>query len=252
VGQAEYSDIRMARPPEDDIYYEFFKAKHTTQYLEDYVDRHNFAGQSLRQRIRFCFTVRTIRKLDGVWVVSGEDKSEGSSTFHARKIIIASGLTSEPNMPDLPGKEHFESPVLHQETFGQSSILSFPTIQNVTVLGGGKAAADMVYAAVKAEKSVSWIIRGSGTGPGFLLSPKGKGPYKNAYEIGSTRVASTMSPSIFNPDNWWTRFLHGTHQGRKIVKSIWDGADKETREVADFVGRPGALKGFENLEPPTQ
>lgn len=241
----------MARPPEDDIHYEFFKAKHTTRYLEEYVDGHCFSGQNLRARIRFGFKVLTIKKMEGMWIVSGQDKTKRTTRFHSPKLIIASGLTSTPNLPDLPGKQKFSAPIVHQEAFGQSPVLSSADLQHVTVLGGGKPAADMVYSSVKAGKSVSWIIRASGTGPGFLFSPKGKGPYQNAFELGSTRVASTISPSIFNPDNRWTRFLHGTDRGRKLVSSIWAAVDKETREGAGFAGREGALEGFENLAPHT-
>ena len=36
---------------------------------------------------------------------------------------------------------------------------------------------DMVYAAAKAGKTVTWVFKASDiTGPGFFLSPKGKGP----------------------------------------------------------------------------
>jgi hypothetical protein len=34
----------MARPPKTETYLEFFKAKHTTQYLESYVDVQNFVA----------------------------------------------------------------------------------------------------------------------------------------------------------------------------------------------------------------
>lgn len=241
----------MARPPEDDIHYEFFKAKHTTRYLEEYVDRHCFAGQNLRSRIRFGFKVLAIKKMEGMWIVSGQDNTKGTTVFHCAKLIIASGLTSAPNLPDLPGKQKFSAPIVHQEAFGQSAVLSSAGLQHVTVVGGGKSAADMVYTSVKAGKSVSWIIRASGTGPGFLFSPKGKGPYQNAFELGSTRLASTLSPSIFNPDSSWTRFLHGTDRGRKIVNSIWTAVDKENRQEAGFAGREGALEGFKNLAPHT-
>ncbi len=251
IGSGELSDTPMARPPEDDIHYGFFKAKHTTRYLEEYVDRHCFAGQNLRARIRFGFKVLTIKKIEGLWIVSGQDSTKRTSTLHCAKLIIASGLTSTPNLPDLSGKKKFSAPIIHQEAFGQSSVLSSADLQHFTVLGGGKSAADMVYTSVKAGKSVSWIIRASGTGPGFLVSPKGKGPYQNAFESGSTRVASTLSPSIFNPDSFWTRFLHGTDRGRKIVNAIWTAIDKEIGEGADFTGRNGALKGFENLAPQT-
>ena len=244
MGTAEWSDLHMPRPPENDLYYDFFKAKHTSKYVENYVDHHRFANQSLRERIRFGFKVKTIRKPDNVWIVTGEN-----SVVRASKIIVASGLTSAPNMPDLPGLDRFEAPVIHQKSYGQSSVLSSDKFQNVTVVGGGKSAADMVYSSVKAGKSVSWIVRASGTGPAHFVSPKGKGPYKNAFQIGSTRVVSTLSPSILNPETFWTRFVHGTNIGQKIVHAVWGAADKETRAEAGFGGRRSALEGFDNLEP---
>ena len=243
MGTAEWSDVPMPRPPEDEIYYEFFKAKYTSNYLEEYLDSHRFVDRSLRDRIKFGFKVNTIKKSGDVWIVTGD-----TAVFRASKVIVASGLTSTPNIPQLPGIEHFEAPIIHHESYGQSSVLSSDKSQNVVVLGGGKSAADMVYASVKAGKSVSWIIRASGTGPAFFVSPKGKGPFKNAFEIGSTGIVSTLSPSILNPDTWWTRFLH-TNYGQKIVNAIWGGADKETRANADFDGRHDALRGFENLNP---
>ena len=161
----------MPHPPATDLYYDFFKAKHTSKYVENYVDHHRFANESLRDRIRFEFKVRTIRKPGNLWIVTGD-----KIVFCASKIIVASGLTSAPTMPDLPGLHHFEAPIIHQESYGQSSVLSSDEFLNVTVLGGGKSAADMVYSSVKARKSVSWIIRASSTGPAHFVSPKGKGP----------------------------------------------------------------------------
>ena len=137
--------------------------------------------------------------------------------WKTNKLVVATGLTSIPKMPDLPGKETFSAPILHQEAFGQSGVLTDPEINDVTVIGGGKSAADMVYTCVKAGKKVSWVIIKSGTGPAFFLSAKGKGPCKNAFEIGSMRIAGTISPSIYNADTWWTRFLHGSESGRGLV-----------------------------------
>ena len=228
VGSAEFSDIPMPRPPENDTYYDFFKAKYTTQYLEDYVDRRTFAGRTLRDRIRFNSHVYRVVKVDGKWVVSVKDKTGHTYTTHSPKLIVASGLTSTQNMPCLSGKKKFDRPIIHQENFGgQWSTLSSPNIQHITVLGGAKSSADMVYASVKAGKKVSWIIREPGTGPAFFLSPKGKGPYKNAAELGSIRVASTLSPSFLAPQTWWTRFLHETALGRKIVEGIWTAVHGE-------------------------
>ena len=156
--------------------------------MEDYVDHHRFANQSLRDRIRFGFKVNTIKKPGNLWIVAGE-----KTAFRAAKVIVATGLTSTPNMPELPGKDHFEAPVIHQESYGQSSILSSSNLQKVTVIGGGKSAADMVYASVKAEKSVSWIIRASGTGPAFFVCPKGK--------VGTSLAHYVFVPADREPQN---------------------------------------------------
>ncbi len=241
VGTAEFSDIPMPRPPEGDTYYDFFKAKYTTQYLEDYVDRRTFAGRTLRERIRFGSYVHRVVKVDGKWVISVKDKTGDTHTIHSTKLIVASGLTSRQYMPCLSGKEKLDRPIIHQENFGQSSILSSPNVQCVTVLGGAKSSADMVYASVKAGKKVSWIIRETGTGPAFFVSPKGKGPYKNAFELGSIRVASALSPSFLAPESWWTRFLHETNLGRKIVNGIWTGANNETQPPTNIKHREKLL-----------
>ena len=210
----------MDRPPESDLYHEFFKAEHTTKYLESYLDNHSYAGQTLGSRIRFGFSVRGVKKKNGEWFVTG-DKAE----YRSSKVIVASGLSSAPKVPKIPGDGAFEAPIIHQEKFGQSSVLTAPQLKKVAVIGGGKSAADMVYACVKAGKTVSWIIRASGTGPGFFMSPRGKGPYKNAFEIGSTRIAGTVSPSLISPDNGWKRFLFGSRLGHKIVNTVLAGAE---------------------------
>lgn len=175
--------------------------------------------------------------------------SKSSDTWKTTKLIVASGLHSIPNMPSLPGKELFRGPILHQNDFGSSNILTSPDVQRITVLGAGKSSADMVYSAVKAGKTVSWIIKASDTnGPGFLLSPKGKGPYKNAFEVGLTRIVATFVPSFLNGNSWWTWFLHSTKYGVKMMNAFWGAVDNETRKDADFNGRKN-LQGFEKLNP---
>ena len=240
----------MSCPPNEDTHHEFFKAKHTTQYLEKYIDRHRFAGQSLRDRIVFNFTVDSITKIEGKWIISGHNSSMAVKDFCAKKVIVASGLTSVPNIPTFPGKDLFQGTILHQVDFGQSRILSSPQVKHVTVLGGAKSAADMVYESVKAGKSVSWVIRASGTGPGFFSSAesnaKSSGPYKSQHEIASTRMAATLTPTFFD-DSWWMKFLHGTRLGMWLVSKIWTGIDSEVRRSVKSAASE-ALEGFKNLE----
>jgi len=242
----------MPRPPEEDIYYELFKAKHTTQYLESYVDYQKHAGKTLRERIRFGIEVQSLEKEETGWRVDVKERESGKmQTLKTGKLVVASGLTSIPKMPSLPGKENFGGHILHQEDFGSSNVLSNPNVKTVTVLGGGKSSADMVYAAVKAGKSVSWVLKESDTtGPGFFMSPKGMGPYKNAFEIGMTRLAATFTPSFLNGDSWWTRFLHGTKPGVALMRAFWNAVDGDARKEARFEGRDNS-QGFEKLSPHT-
>ncbi|KAH8655977.1 flavin-binding monooxygenase-like protein-like protein [Tricladium varicosporioides] len=250
VGCAEFSDLQMPRPPEEDIYYEFFKAKHTTKYLETYVDHHSYSGKTLRERISLGNEVKAVAKTDKGWtVISKTVATEVENTLHSSKLIIASGLTSIPHMPTLAGDDIFGGPIIHQEAFGSSNILALPIIKNVTVLGGGKSSADMVYAAVKHGKVVTWILQETETtGPGFLFSPKGKGPYKNAFEIGMTRVAGTFTPSFLNGQSLWTWMLHSTKYGAKVMNAFWEGVNEEARKEANFDNRKN-LEGFEKLCP---
>lgn len=49
VKAAAFSDLPMTRPPSEHTYYELFKAKYTTQYLENYIDHHRYAGVQKRE-----------------------------------------------------------------------------------------------------------------------------------------------------------------------------------------------------------
>jgi cation diffusion facilitator CzcD-associated flavoprotein CzcO len=251
VGLAEYSDMPMERPPEKDCRSDCFKAKYTTQYLEKYVDKMQHRGRSLRERIQFGIQVRSIEKVNEKWELSCTDASNSTLVFSTTKLMIANGENSLPNMPDLPGKETFEGTIIHSENFGQSSIISSETAKHVAVIGAGKSSADMVYEAVKAGKTVSWIIRKSGTGPGFFAPIDLKTPYKNSLEAAQTRIMSSLQPSLLNPTTLWSWFLHSTVLGVAIIKWMFSKLDAAVRNRADYKGRK-STKGFEKLEYDTE
>lgn len=239
----------MAPPPLADEYFGFFRAKYTTQYLERYVDFHDFQGKTLRGRICFNFKVSKVVKESSIWAVWGTHQTSTEQRFLAYKLIVASGMTSIPNIPSIDGDSCFERPIIHQVAFGQSSVLSSTSVRSVAILGGGKSAADMVYACVRAGKKVSWVIRRSGTGPGYMFLPSGVGPYKNSYELGSTRFVNTLSPSIFYPKSLWTTILHGTAFGNKVVDVIWNNFEKNNLNAANFDERPDSCPSFAQLKP---
>ena len=247
---AEFSDAPLRLPPNEETYHDIFKAKHVTKYLDDYVDDHVYSGKSLRDRIIFDFPVSNITKIGDIWIISRKSATEGSTPkVRARRLMVASGMTSEPNMPVLPQSITYKGLLIHQKDFGQSSVLSSLTVERIVVLGAGKSAADMVYAAAKAGKTVSWVIRKSGTGPPAFIDIKGRGAYKNASEIGHTRLMVTMAPSCFTEPTLLSRFVHESRLGRLIGRKVWRNADRDIHQEANYHRRSGALKGYEKLEP---
>ena len=252
---AGFSDKLIDIPPDAETYHDTFKAEYVTKYLEDYVDEHFYRQRTLRDRIIFGFKVHNLVKEDGIWIVSGHHKKlNRSESLSSSRIIVASGSTSTPAMPHLPNEDRFQGPILHQKYFGKASatMLTSPSCQNVTVLGGGKSASDMVYDSVKAgKKNVSWIIRGSGSGPVALSGLHvNSSLYKNMPELAATRLCATMSPSGFFPWSWWLKTLHGSRLGRHLITKLWLGADQQCRALRNFK-REKARPGFDRLEPET-
>ena len=243
---AGFSDQPIELPPGTQTYHDIFEAKYVTQYLESYVDSHIYDGKSLRERILFGSEVVSVLKSGGRWQLQ---ISTGQCVI-ARVVMVATGHTSRPNMPILPGKERFSGLVIHQKDFGRASREIFPDTSkpNVTVLGGGKSAADMVYSSVKAGKEVTWIIRPDGEGPAAFSAAAGRGPYRNGPEIAATRMMSTLSPSCFTEPNWLSSLVHGTARGRRMLAQIWLGADEAYRKEADFEKRTEARPGFAQLQ----
>ncbi|KAF2184197.1 FAD/NAD(P)-binding domain-containing protein [Zopfia rhizophila CBS 207.26] len=215
-GLAEFSDMPMDRPLEQDCSRDLFKAKYTTEYLEKYVDQVRYAGRSLRERIQFSIQVQSIEMIESKWRLKCTDSSKSSKVFFATTLMIASGEASRPNLPDLPGKETFGGVIVHS---------------HVTVIGAGKSAADMAYEAVKAGKAVTWLIR------------------KNWHRCwaAQTRIMSSLQPSVLNKETWWAWFLHRTNIGIRIVKWIFSLLDTEVRKRADNKERK-STKGFEKPE----
>ena len=185
------------------------------------------------------------------WMVEGREDDHGIPLLlRARKVVVASGATSTPYMPSFTGSDDFSGPILHQTHFGEFFRTKHDEFRRVTVVGGGKSAADMVYTLAKSGKTVSWLIRKAGEGPGTFnqAAPTVKGPYLNGPELAATRLFEDLSPPCFRPQNWWIKLLHGTSRGRDIVRAVWNGADETARDIGRFHDREGALEGFQKLE----
>lgn len=201
---AGFSDTPLTLPPDAETYHDIFESKYITSYLESYVDDHMYNSRSLRDRVCFGIKVREIEKVDDSWKVSARRNEKQEVSFHGARLVIATGHTSIPNVPALQGQSLFQGPILHHKEFGKATgtILASDSYNRVTIFGGGKSAADMVYDSVKAGKKVSWIIREAGEGPAAFAGAAGRGPYRDGPEIAATRMLSALSPSCFAPISW--------------------------------------------------
>ncbi|KAF2111413.1 flavin-binding monooxygenase-like protein-like protein [Lophiotrema nucula] len=247
---AEYADMKMSKPPDDDYHHSVFRSIHTTKYLEDYVDHIRIAGSTLRDRMRFSTSVQSVTKVDGRWRIACTT-SEGDLIVSAHRVMVANGQFSQPRVPDFLGRDTFTGSIIHSIDFGQCDVLTNSKIQHIMVLGGGKTSGDMVYEAVKAGKTVSWVIRETGpdsTGPGFFMPIDIPTGYGSAGIAAQTRVMSSLQPCYLLRDSWWTRFLHGTSIGVKLVKWVFGQAEAQMQKRAAYKTRP-STKGFEKLQP---
>lgn len=246
----------------DEQYYGFFPAKYVTSYLEGYVDSHVYEDRSIRDRVRFNTKVVNVSKTsDGGsgWILELQQSNSHLGPpgiplkLSTKKLIDATGLTSTPNVPFLPGQNRFQGLAIHHKAFGQheKAILDDSKNQNVCVVGGGKSAADIAYACAKAGKAVSWIIREDGNGPAAFLSVEGRSGYENSNDAFYTRLTSMFLPCVFHPPVWFYERLHRTTLGQWVLGRVWDGVDKGYRKTAGFRTGRGQDMGFDELEPDT-
>ncbi|KAL8938352.1 MAG: hypothetical protein Q9211_003252 [Gyalolechia sp. 1 TL-2023] len=253
VKMAEFSDRPMTPPPDEDQYYGYFPARYTTAYLESYVDDHNYAGQSIRDRILFNASVDSVfrTKEPGVqWTIVFNT----SRTIRTSKLIDATGMTSQPNIPDLSGSSVFKGETLHHKSWGyeQSILLKDPSVRSICIIGGAKSAADVAYACAKSprKQKIHWVVREDGNGPSaFFAAPAMSARYANSNEGFYNRFLGSFLPNRFGQKWGWLKwFLQGTAFGRWYVKRLWDGFDKGLRASLDYQREEGKQMGFANLE----
>jgi dimethylaniline monooxygenase (N-oxide forming) len=242
--------MQMERPPEEDCMNGLFRAQYTTKYLEEYIDYRSYNGKTVRDRIQFNLDVHSIKKVDGRWEVRCASTTNMSHvTIVSTRLMMANGQSSFPNQPSLPGS--FRGKIVHSIDFGQSDVIKDESIHHIAVIGAGKSAADMVYEAVKAGKTVSWIIRKTGD-KGSLgaaaFPPLGlPSRYKSGVELSQTRIVASLQPCYMTKPSWWTWFLHSTSVGAKLITKLFSLFDERTRKYAGYRERESD-KGFEKLE----
>ena len=247
-----FADVPLKLPEGAPRQYDTFPARYVSQYIEDYVRDHVYSGKTLFERIWLETDVMSARKTSGGWTLH----LEGSEcrSIRCSKLAFASGQTSRPNLPIWPRHPDWEAPILHHKDFGanyQALVSPGSPHKHITVLGGGKSAADMVYAVLRANPSlqVNWIIRNAGEGPGYFMHAAPKGKYRNAAEPMLSQNATQMNPSGFVNLVGDFRYLHQSETGRETIVGRVAQADQNSKAWANYRERKDALLEFHRLEP---
>jgi cation diffusion facilitator CzcD-associated flavoprotein CzcO len=144
-------------------------------------------------------------RVQSVWDVKGEEE-----VVTCDKLIIAAGLNSKPNWPDVPRKD-YNGMVIHTKDIGlHHQDLTSEKVKRVTVYGGCKSAVDVIIVCLMAGKKVDWVIRAEGNGPGMMGVTRKGGVHLG---ILAGRWKNILTPSIFATSGFWYRFLHSGNSG---------------------------------------
>ncbi|KAI1191954.1 hypothetical protein F5B17DRAFT_124083 [Nemania serpens] len=182
---------------------------------------------------------------DGGWVLTLAitDPSATKKVF-AKKLIIATGLTSEAFLPHFDGQEVFGGRIFHSKHFQQNSN-TLKTAKAVTIFGATKFAWDAAYAYATAGVKVNWVIRSSGHGPCWI-APSYVTPLKKWIEkLANLRLITWFSPCIWGDSDGYSMirsFYHGTAIGRAIVDAFWKVLGNDVMTLNNYDSHPDTAK----------
>lgn len=216
------------------------------EYLCRYAEKHD-----LTRRIEFGQTVMVAEKLQAGWKLELETACPDrrtvvpppvQQTVTCSKLIVAAGLTSSPVPITIKGSENFTAPIVNFGDYARRApqVYEDSSIGHVTVLGGGKAAHDIVYLMGTHGKRVTWIIRASGYGPTFMARPHIYiGPFRCWLEkLTTTRCLTWLSPCVWGDADGFglvRHLLHGTSWGRWFVDTFWAKMGSDTLEQSGIL-----------------
>ncbi|TVY73336.1 FAD-dependent monooxygenase DEP4, partial [Lachnellula suecica] len=206
------------------------------EYLEAFARRFD-----VLERIRFGWKVEEVSEDgDGGWVIN----VEGEKNIRAKKLVLATGLTGNPNMPSIPEAAEFGGPVYHAKDFVQHKDL-LHTAKKVAVYGASKSGWDAVYAYASAGVRVEWVIRETGRGPCWMTPSWVMGGRVWIEKLVMTRILTWFGPTIWGADDgygFWKRLLHQTVLGRFVVRKFWGLLEKDILGINGFDSHPEMKK----------
>ncbi|VUC26049.1 unnamed protein product [Clonostachys rosea] len=242
-GSYEYPDFPMSEEIYGVGYGQHIPAAVLHRYLTDFSK-----AFGVFDCIRFNTRVEAIECTSGGgWKLQVSNSKSGSdnAVFETEKLIVATGLTSEPNLPRYEGQETFTSEFFHAKDFCRKADV-LKTAKSAVVVGAGKSAFDCAYAcAVEGSASVHLVIRPTGEGP-VWLAPPFVTPFKRMMEeLLSTRLLTWFSPTIWGAEDGYGMargFLHGTGIGNFLVGNFWNTLSSDVVQAHGYNDHPEVFK----------
>lgn len=243
LGTYEFSDFPMTPEVFGVQPGEHIPGQVVQRYMEKYTEHFGFTD-----RIRLETKVQSAEhRLDGTWLLktaTGNNNTE--QNIVARKLIVATGITSQAYLPTFQGQETFEAPLVHcRDLLAHEEAVFQSEGETMTVFGGTKSAWDAVYAGATSGKKVDWVIRESGHGPTWMAPPYVTPLKKWLEKLVTTRLLTWFSPCIWGDADGFTNvrsFLHGTWLGRKIVDGFWTVLANDVVQLNGYEKHPETSK----------
>ncbi|KAF7885390.1 uncharacterized protein EAF01_011454 [Botrytis porri] len=223
VGCYEFSDMCMDEDPELEMW-KIIPGHKVGEYLRKFSKRYGI-DEHLRLNTK-VFSAVPENGIDGVkrWTLEVQTKGKEKEFLKCDKLIVASGPSSDPRMPDLDTSQ-FNGPVFHSLYLGaRHAELTADKIKHVTVVGGNKSAAEVVNLCATAGKKVTWLIREGGAGPGMLIQARSGGVHTAA--IAFSRWAGLTVPCLLRTHGFWYWLLHSGlfWPGIWLIGKYWEWA----------------------------
>ncbi|KAL4896109.1 hypothetical protein BDV59DRAFT_210772 [Aspergillus ambiguus] len=248
VGSYEFSDFPMI--PEK---YGLKSGQHIPgtvvhQYFHDFAEHFD-----LYPRLLLRTKVISAKLMEyGHWVVCIQTESVSASehpktrSLVASKLVMATGLTSNPHLPTLQGQGNYQGLILHSKDLG-SRVSHLASSTSTVVVGGNKSAWDACYNAAKSGAQVDMVIRPTGGGPSYVWPASFRlfGFKTSLARLSSTRLFTCFDPYLYKDTGSlapFRRFLHQTRIGQAIMWAFWRGLDTFVKRLNQYDSDPQLAK----------
>ncbi|KAF5024577.1 hypothetical protein F66182_3340 [Fusarium sp. NRRL 66182] len=208
------------------------------RYLTDFAKHFD-----IYNRIQFSTSTDFVeRNGDAGWRLT-VTTPKGSRFITTERLVLATGLTSTPNLPTYKNAENFDAPLFHAKDFCREA----PNlkVKKAIVVGGAKSAFDVAYALVHDGAEVDLIVRPTGNGPVWIAPPFVTPFKKRLDQILNIRWMTWFSPCPWGEADGFPRvrnFLHGTSVGRFIVNNFWKALSSDVISANGYDSHPELAK----------